>query len=567
MPQPDAAPPASARVSRVGGALAAAMGLLMVGAVFGTHILPPWSTGWMLSGMLGPDPVQYWLGWTFFREAAWSFPPGLNPGFGLELGSSVFYADAIPLLAFVFKALRDVVTVEQYWGLWLFACGALQGGLAFALLGRVTPALWPRLAGAALFLLQPMLLTRMGGHFALSAQFLILAGLWCCLTPGRWWRWVVLVAATSLIHSYILPMVLALWLADALARRQRNPLEWLLVPGVGVLGLWAAGFFVLNAGHDGQGARFGEMQMDLLAPFTPGFWGAFLPDLPGPGHPEIGGSYLGLGALALLGLGAVLLAARPGLRRAAAAGLKRRGWLVAALLAMLLVAVSHRLSVGGHILTWLPLPEAAVRLASALRASERFFWPLGYAALLGGVWVLVRGLGPRRAGLVLSALVLLQVLDLRPGFERLAGYFPPTAQHVPLRLAEPFWTEAARRYGRVRLVTAGNQARGWEEVAVYAASRGLETDAVYLARIDAGRVGALNADVARRLIQGRPEPGTLYVLTDAGSLSRALAGMDPARDVLARHDGYWVLAPGWWARGGLASRAASGASSAPTPPE
>ncbi len=34
--------------------------------------------------------------------------------------------------------------------------------------------------GAALFVLQPMLLHRMGGHFALGGQFVLLAGLLLC---------------------------------------------------------------------------------------------------------------------------------------------------------------------------------------------------------------------------------------------------------------------------------------------------------------------------------------------------------------------------------------------------
>ncbi len=105
------------------------------------------------------------------------WPPGLNPAYGLELGFSVFYADAIPLLAFFFKALHPAVEVSQYWGLWLFACGALQGALAWRLLGLATDDPLARLAGSALFVMQPTLLNRMGGHFALSAHFLLLAGL------------------------------------------------------------------------------------------------------------------------------------------------------------------------------------------------------------------------------------------------------------------------------------------------------------------------------------------------------------------------------------------------------
>jgi hypothetical protein len=112
--------------------------------------------------------VQYWLGYTFFKRAPWAWPPGLNPDWGLEIGSSIFYSDSIPLLAFAFKALHPLVEVPQYWGLWLFACGALQAVLAWKLVGLATPHPLPRLAGAALFALSPTMLNRLGGHFALG---------------------------------------------------------------------------------------------------------------------------------------------------------------------------------------------------------------------------------------------------------------------------------------------------------------------------------------------------------------------------------------------------------------
>lgn len=70
----------------------------------------------MLSGRIGPDPVRYWLGYTSFKRTLWSWPPGLNPGWGMELSSSIFYADAIPLLACLFKALDPLAEVGQYWG-------------------------------------------------------------------------------------------------------------------------------------------------------------------------------------------------------------------------------------------------------------------------------------------------------------------------------------------------------------------------------------------------------------------------------------------------------------------
>ena len=42
-----------------GAAASVLIGWAVIAYAFGLHILPPWNTGWMLSGMIGPDPVQY----------------------------------------------------------------------------------------------------------------------------------------------------------------------------------------------------------------------------------------------------------------------------------------------------------------------------------------------------------------------------------------------------------------------------------------------------------------------------------------------------------------------------
>lgn len=545
----------------ISGGIAALGGAALVLWVFGAHILPPWNTGWMLSGQIGPDPVQYWLGFTFFKQSPWLWPPGLNPRWGIEVSSAIFYADSIPLLAFIFKALDPVLRVDQYWGLWLTACGALQGWMAWRIIGLATPAPWPRVLGALLLVMQPVLLNRMGGHFALGGQFLILIALWLCLTCGGGWRrglaWGALVLAASLIHSYLLPMVAGLWAADWLARvadpARRRPglvLEAPLVPGAGVFGLYLAGFFTLRGGFGGTWGGYGHMQLDLLAPFSAGVWSRFLPAIPEPDHLEVGHSTPGLGGLLLMALG--IWAAWPRAR-----AIWRGHWpLILACFGMWVLAVTHRISIAGQVVELFILPARVDALADALRASERFFWPALYAALLGAVLALLRRVGPARASAVLAVLLVGQFADLQPGFARLARYFtPPAAAVLPLRLHDPFWLEAATRYDRIRLVPTGMQAAWWEEVAVLAATRGLETDAVYLARIDPARVAAVNSDMARRLGGGDWEPRTLYVLGDEGAIALARASHDPARDLIAEFNLVWVLAPGWFSGPGNAAPA------------
>jgi hypothetical protein len=535
----------------IGAASAVVLGLFVIHATFGGHILPPDHTGWLLSGRIGPDPVQYWLGWTAFARDAWRWPPGANPGWGLELASSVFYSDSIPLLAVAFKALRPVVEVGQYWGMWIYACGALQALIAWAVIGRATRDPLARLAGAGLFVLQPLLLGRLGGHFALGGQFLLLVGLWLCLSPQAGWRrlaaWVTLMAAAAMVQAYLVPMVGALWVADWLARAadpmRRHPrllaAEVIAVPAAGVAALWAGGLFELSGGFGGTWGGYGQMQLDLLAPFDGGYWSSLWPDIDTADHLEAGGSYPGLGALLVIALGLVAWLAGP------AGVVRRHRMLLLVLTGLLAIAVTHRVTIGGRVFEVLSLPAAVLDQADALRASERFFWPVLYAMLFGACAALVRALGGRRAGFVLFAALMVQAADLRPGLARLNDYFIPQPPQLPLRLADPFWRDAARRYDAVRIVPTGMQAPNWEEVAVYAATLGLQTDAVYLARLDPRAVEALNAVVAQRLDNALYEPMTFYVLGDKESLALARDNMDPERDMLGRFDGRWVLAPGW----------------------
>ncbi len=552
--------PAAPDVRRRHAASALSLGLaVLIGGglpliAYGPRILDVDDIGWMLAGPLGPDPVAYWIAWRYFRTTPWLTPPGLNPNWGLELGSSIFYADVIPLLAFVLKALRDVVSVEQYWGPWLVGCGALQAAAAWWLLGRATNDAIARGAGAALFAAQPMMLNRMGGHFALAAHWLLLAALALALRPPtrRWLQamgWAALLGLAGLIQSYLLAMVAALWASDLIDRWRRDrSLGWTaaeasVVSGSTATALWAAGFFVLRGAPSPIGEGYGMTALDLLAPFDSAEWGRLLPELRTLRHWEYGGSYLGLGSFLVLGAGlAALVSGRLGWRTA----LARHAVLLLALFGLLVFAVGNRPAIAGKVLFEVPLPEAIQRAADLLRASERFVWPLAYALLFAAIAAVAARWRGRGAAAILLLAVPLQFADISVGLERLRGFVAAAPREPAPRLVDPFWEEAARRYGRLRAVPAGNFGDHWESLARLAAVHGLATDAVYLARVDQRVVERLRAEMTERLGSGRYEPATLYVLRDADTMALARASHDPARDLFARFDGIDVLAPGWF---------------------
>lgn len=521
----------------------------------GLRILDVGDTGWMLHGPLGPDPVAYWLTWTFFRRAAWTWPPGLNPDYGLELASAIFYVDIVPLLALPLKALRGIVTVDQYWGPWLVACGVLQAGVAWRLIGLATGDPLARAAGAALFAFQPMMINRMGGHFALVAHWVLLAALHLCLRDPAGRRqglaWTLLLGTTALINAYLLAMTAALWGADLVARAFREGrIARRLAEGLAVLAavgfaLWLGGFFSLAGPLRPLGPGYGATGLDLLAPFDAVEWGRLLPALPTLRHWEHGGSYLGAGSFLLLA--AALVALLTG-RLAWRALLARHALLLAALAAMLAFAVTHRIAIAGVVIVELPLPALVQRVADLLRASERFFWPLAYAALFGAVAAVVARWGGRRAGLLLMAALALQLVDISAGLARYRALVADAPRLPVERLADPFWAEAAERYQRIRAVPAGNFGANWEEIARFAALHGLATDAVYHSRIDQDALRALRMTIAAELAASRWETGTLYVLRDEATHAIVAARHDPARDLLREVDALVVFAPGWHGR-------------------
>ncbi len=549
-------------LSRIGGLMAALLGAAVVVGILGLRPLNPANVGWMLHGPTGPDTVQIWLGRGYFEQTPWLWPPGANPLWGIELSSGIFYTDSMPLLLFLFKALRSVVHFAQYAGPWVLVCGLLQGWLGWRLVGLVTPDPLARLAGAGLLALQPVWFNRLGYHIHMAAQWTLLASLVLAVSPGggrrRGLAWVALVTVTSLLNPYLLAMVGVLWGGDWLRRAGwetgfRRPLPALpavLEAAAGFAGvlasLWLSGFFMLRGGFaSGAGSEFGTYGtwgLDLLGFLDGGEWSRFLPDMPGTGHWESGSSYLGLGGVLLVGAGILGLVRRP-------VALPRRLWpLAAAVLVLFGFAVTHKVTIAGHVLTLVTLSDHMLGLLGTLRNSERMAMPVIYALLFAGICGCVHAWGGRATGWLLAALLVVQAADLQPAMDRRRALVADAPSGVPPRLFDPFWPQAAQAYTRVRAVPAANIGQGWQSIAHFAMQAGMATDSVYLARVDGAAVAALRARMAEVLASGTYEPGTLYILRDADSLARARASHDPARDAILHVDDYWVLAPGWLAR-------------------
>jgi hypothetical protein len=400
-------------------ALAGLLGIVTAATTFSAEfLLPVAGSTWAPIG----DAAQHTIAQRYFINEPWGWPLLMAKTLNTPDGVNIAFADGIPLLALLLKLLAPLLPPGFHGiGLWYaIACVAQPVAAVWALRGAGERRLLPALGVALAALAMPAWLARYG-HAALTGHFLLLLALGFTLrlaggqTPALWTGAALSLVATLLVHPYLAAMALALIGAVPLTLLLRGDQGWpkaatWTAGSLGAVLLTMAALGYLGAAGDGG---FGQFAMNLLSPVWP--YRSFL--LPGLATTEIdatshggweGYNYLGLGLLLGLLVGLVLRGAD------AAALLRRHGGLVLALLGLTLLALSHRVGLGGTIV--LDLGQAP-GFMEQFRASGRFFWPVAYALLLAACVLLAR----IHPALVL-AMGLVQFVDAIPNRAALAAW-------------------------------------------------------------------------------------------------------------------------------------------------
>ncbi len=404
------------------------------------------------------DPGTYFLGWNYFRHAPWGIPPGVNRDYGMEFGGAIVYSDSVPLMAFVLKPFtRSLGPIFQYQGIWILLCMLLQGAFASLLASRFTRHLAPNLLIAAFFVLSPIWIERGWNQYAPHGSMADSLALYLYLRDRQSafrWTWGLLAMLAVLTSFYYVPMVLAIWAADALKGaliQRRSILKLGMESGMMVcvtLGtMWLAGYFTISLAN-ADTLDFGKFATNLLGLLDPWGFSLFLIPLP-KGRLWIGEGfcYLGMGMLLLGASAMVELLKSPPSRRAVVPLLP----LIGMLLGLALFSLSNHIALGSHVLA---LPDFWWRLGAIFRASGRMIWPVYYALWLAIFYLTIRYLTPARATLVLAVAICIQIVDLSPLYLALRErYVTPYHWRTPLR--DPFWASAVHKYKHISVVPSG----------------------------------------------------------------------------------------------------------------
>lgn len=543
------------------------IGIIAFYIIVGPLALLPTNIAWLGVRF---DPTQHYLGWAFFREAPWNFPLGLNPGFGMDISSSIIYSDSIPLVAFLLKPFSTLLPETfQYLGAWLLLCFILQSVFGWILAGLFTQDKAIRLMSAALFTFSPVLIWRIDQHVALVSHFLILAGLFLCLRKNKqdyFYLWTILILSSALIQFYICAILLALWIGDLIARRftqkSLNNInliqEFFAIATLLLVTLWISGFFVINSKYSVTN-HYGLLRLNLLSLFDSGGWSYFLKDIKDTPivydqYKVILGSYyesygyLGLGGILMLTL-SIAIAFQ---NRAVVIHLfLRYRYLILCLSLLTAFAISNNIGIGPFNASF-DLPQTLNSIASILRASGRFFWPAYYTILLASIYFLTKFFPRKWALAVLTLSLALQIVDTYPGWGPLRkSYMVQSASVNPFLkdfLKSRFWDEAGKQYQSVELVPLNAELQwqdNWLLFASYANQHHMSTNAVFLSRTDYEKLHAANEKYNRMIDSGSYYPSALYILDDNKVLA-AIKDINSSKDLFAKINGFNVIAPNWF---------------------
>lgn len=486
-------------------------GLFWFLLIYGFDYLNFTNVDWIY--LSGGDLFQHQIGWEWFRQEPWRFPFGRIEAYGYPFGTFISYTDSIPLMAIPTKLFESILPENfQYLGLWELFSFIGQMLFGMLILGEFTPSLLKKVLGGSLLVLSPILIFRAFEHNSLTAQWILLAGIWFVILEYRGkmrrWGWVFLFVTATLVQLYFFALLVPLWLVGLYFRYRRDKntkrliADILIPPAAVALVGYGIGLFSLSVGNL-LAAGLGYFSWNLNGFFNPLKYSALLHALPlGVEGQYEGFSYLGLGSLLLIPIAVILFIKKdPSTRK----------WFyflpfLLISISLLLFSLSNKAFVNAQPLWDFEFSKYVEIAFSLFRATGRFTWPVFYFVVLFGLISIIRN--TRFSALIITAALIVQFIDLQPLFVE-KRYTQFSKYESPLQ--SEVWQALAEVNQHVFLIPASKAHAIYEPFALLARQNQMTINWGYFSRADLNGIRILGEQVWGELQAGRSDPETIYV--------------------------------------------------------
>ena len=532
------------------------------------RILNPSFNKWLMPG----DSETYWLNWLFYQQSTiFQIPIFKNYSYGMELSSTIALNDSLPIMALIFKLIQGILPPNsQYFGVWILSCFFLQSFFAMKLLKNFSNDIFLIILFSIFFLIAPIFLWRLWGHYSLMAHWLILASLNIYFDKEfNYIRWLVIFFFSYLISAYIAVMMFIIFLTDLIKRKVTKEIDYKkfgIILSIFFFSSLACLYIVgyIEPGTKLSTSGFGTYKANLLTFFDSNdLWSNIIKDISSIEGEHEGFAFLGSGVILLSFISIFYIAlTKFKLRLLSTVELKYIS-IVSTLLFVL--ALSNNMHIADVHIINLDLPKFIEKSFGIIRASGRMVWIPFYIIYLLLFIIIDSFHNKRVCKILLIFALLIGVLDINKisnlfrlktgdidvnykkvysGPQHRDQYYYWNLQwNSPMQSEE--WKEFPKIYKKINYVYPKNRPDNYFILALYAAKNNMSVNFGSFSRVKKKKVIEVVKELKTVINNNDYDLDTLYYFNDDVAWEIALRNKKE-NDLVKKIDGLRVVAPEYY---------------------
>ena len=502
------------------------------------------------------DLISDQLAFKFFINDQWHFPIGNNPNYGIDIGNSIVFSGAVPILSFLIKLIANFLPNNfQFISIWFVICFTLQLFFSYLIIKHFTKNNLYSFISSFFFIICPILLYRIPIHITLIAQWIILLCLYYELASTHLIKketfYSFIFPLSILIHFYFLPMLMitkySFLLKDYLNHRNiKKNFREILIPLISLLIVaYITGYFQISA-FDAMGFGYGFYSFNLAGFIDPQIakdtinWSIIFKDIENTRGQSEGFSYLGLGGIILL----IFFFINFFKNKESINQFKLPIIIIFSI--CIVLSISNIIYLGNDLIYEYELPKSIYGLLSITRASGRFIWIVYYLIIILGIIFIFQLFSDKNKSLIAIICILaIQLIDLSPALKYY--YNANVFNKIEIDSSNKnFWKKISKDFAIIKTTYYKNSSNIFPSISNQILENDfLKSDVARLGRYDRSKASSNRNILYSQLNNKKLDENTAYVIDNINHL-RYLKYLYKSENVgFFFVDGVWLMLPNY----------------------